>query len=323
MAPGTNIGAATPVNMTGKDVPETMARKIQNDIISLLRGVVTARNRNIEWYEKAVTESASITAQEAVQQRVVEFLAPTPEDFLDQIGSRGLEHGKDVLHFTGSQMRMTPYEPGLTYKLLAWLLNPTIAYLLFLGGIAGLFFELSNPGAVFPGVFGALCLLLGMYALSILPTTPAGVLLILLGLILFVIELKVVSYGLLTVAGIASLTVGSLILFDFEYGLASLPLRIIIASVAGICVLFVAVLFLVAKAHTRPRAMGLAALVGQSGEVIGWENDHGQIRVRGEQWSARTSAPVPLDRGDKVLITRADGLVLDVSPESPRGQDAK
>ncbi|GAU08781.1 NfeD family protein [Desulfoplanes formicivorans] len=320
MAPQTSIGAASPVGMSGKEMPETMARKIQNDIISLLRGVVTARNRNMAWYEKAVTESASITAHEAVQHRVVEFLAPTVEDFLDQLGSRGIEQGEDTLLFDHTQVRMTSFEPGLKYKLLAWLLNPSIAYLLFLGGIAGLFFELSNPGAIFPGVFGTLCLLLGMYALSILPTTPAGVLLILLGLILFVIELKVVSYGLLTLAGMASLTIGSLILFDFEYGLTALPLRIIIASIAGIGALFVAVLLLVAKAHTRPKAMGLAALVGQSGEVLIWEKNRGQIKVRGERWSARTSVPYPLVPGDKVLVTRADGLVLDIDPASPPTQ---
>jgi membrane-bound serine protease (ClpP class) len=316
MAPQTSIGAAAPVGMSGKEISETMAAKIRNDIISLLRGVVTARNRNMDWYEKAVTESASITAEEAVQQRVVEFLAPTLEDFLDQIGTRGLEHGQDVLTFSGSQIRITPFEPGLKYKLLAWLLDPTIAYLLFLGGIAGLFFELSNPGAVFPGVFGTLCLLLGMYALSILPTTPAGVLLILLGLILFIVEIKVVSYGLLTIAGIASLVVGSLILFDFEYGLTSLPLQIIIASIGGICVLVVAVIFLVAKAHTRPRAMGLAALKGRTGTVLTWENRHGQIRVRGEQWSARSEVPMTLTPGDKVVVTRADNLVLEVAPLS-------
>jgi membrane-bound serine protease (ClpP class) len=316
MAPQTSIGAASPVGMSGKEIPETMARKIQNDIMSLLRGVVTSRNRNLDWYEKAVTQSASITAQEAVQQRVVEFLAPTVEDFLDQMGSRGLHQGTDTLHFDHTRVQMTEYEPGMQYKLLAWLLNPSIAYLLFLGGIAGLFFELSNPGAIFPGVFGTLCLLLGMYALSILPTTPAGILLILLGLILFVIELKVVSYGLLTLAGMASLTIGSLILFDFEYGLTALPLRIIMASLAGICVLFVAILLLVAKAHSKPRAMGLAALEGQSGVVLAWEGDRGQIKIRGERWSARTEVPRRLTRGDRVRVTRAQGLVLDIAPES-------
>jgi membrane-bound serine protease (ClpP class) len=317
MAPQTSIGVASPVSMTGKDVSETMAKKIQNDIISLLRGVVTARKRNMDWYEKAITESASITAEEAVQQRVVEFLAPTIGDFLDQLGARGLERGQDTLSFSGSQIRVTPFEPGLKYKLLAWLLDPTIAYLLFLGGIAGLFFELSNPGAIFPGVFGTLCLLLGMYALSILPTTPAGVLLIILGLILFIVEIKVVSYGLLTIAGIASLVVGSLILFDFEYGLTSLPLRIIIASIGGICVLVVAVIFLVAKAHTRPRAMGLAALVGQSGKILAWDGTRGQVRIRGEQWSARTNTPISLARGDTVVVTRAENLVLEIAPQSP------
>ncbi|WP_462323675.1 NfeD family protein [Desulfoplanes sp.] len=314
MAPQTSIGAASPVSVTGKDVSGTMAKKIQNDIISLLRGMVTARGRNMDWYEKAVTESASITAKEAVMQRVVEFLAPTAQDFLEQIGSRGLVRGKDTLHFGATQVRMTTYEPGAKYKLLAWLLDPSIAYLLFLGGIAGLFFEFSNPGAIFPGVFGALCLLLGMYALSILPTTPAGVLLILLGLILFIVELKVVSYGLLTIAGIASLVSGSLILFDFEYGLASLPLRIIIVSIGGICLLFLAILVLVARAHTKPKAMGLDALVDRSGEILTWGGNKGQVRVRGERWSAMADPHLSFVPGDRIVVVKADGLVLHIAP---------
>ena len=315
MAPQTSIGAASPVGMSGKDISETMAKKIQNDILSLLRCVVTARNRNITWYEQAVTESVSITAEEAVQQRVVEFLAPSKEDFLDQIGSRGLSVQGTTLHFSSSQVQITPYEPDLKYKLLAWLLHPSIAYFLFLGGIAGLFFELSNPGAIFPGVFGVLCLLLGMYALSILPTTPTGVLLILLGLVLFVIELKVVSYGLLTIAGIISLTIGSLILFDFEYGFTSLPLRIILSAVGGITALFIAIIFLVAKAQTLPRAMGLAALVDQPATILSWQDDHGKIQIRGEQWNARSNNPTPLHPGDTVRVTRAEGLILEIEKQ--------
>ena len=316
MAPQTSIGAASPVGLSGKDVSETMARKIQNDIISLLRGMVTARNRNMEWYEKAVTESASITAEEAVQQRVVEFLAPSREDFLEQIGIRGLPAGGSLLHFTASDVQVTLYEPGFKYKLLSWILNPSIAYFLFLGGIAGLFFELSSPGAIFPGVFGALCLVLGMYALSILPTTPAGILLILLGLILFAIELKVVSYGLLTLAGCISLVLGSLILFDFEYGFTSLPLRLILACVAGICILFVTVLVLVTKAQTRPRATGLETLLDQPAKVLTWQDSQGTVQIHGEQWNARTPAPVDFRPGDRVRIVRAEGLVLDITEES-------
>ncbi|MDD2218761.1 MAG: nodulation protein NfeD [Desulfoplanes sp.] len=316
MAPQTSIGAASPVGMSGKDISETMAKKIQNDILSLLRGVVIARDRNLEWYKKAVTESASITAEDAVQKLVVEFLSPSKEDFLDQIGIRGLMVQGKIHHFSSAQVQITPYEPDFKYKLLAWLLNPSIAYFLFLGGIAGLFFELSNPGAIFPGVFGALCLLLGMYALSILPTTPAGILLILLGLILLVIELKVVSYGLLTVAGIASLVCGSLILFDFEYGFTALPLRIILGTAAGVCVLFLAVLFLVAKAQTRPRAMGLEALINQTGEILSWQKQRGTIKVRGERWNARTQDTVNFHPGDKIRVARADGLILDIEEQA-------
>ncbi len=316
MAPQTSIGAATPVGLSGKDVSGTMAEKVQNDIISLLRGMVTARNRNMEWYEKAVTESASITAEEAVEQRVVEFLAPSREDFLDQMGIRGIPLRGGTLHFKKSQVEIIPYEPGLKYRLLAWILNPTIAYFLFLGGIAGLFFELSSPGAIFPGVFGALCLVLGMYALSILPTTPAGILLILLGLILFVVELKVVSYGLLSLAGVISLFLGSLILFDFEYGCTALPLRMILACVGGICVLFLAILFLVARAQTRPRAMGLEALMNQPAHILEWEGSRGRIEVHGEQWNARTAENTDFSPGDRVRITRAEGLMLDIAKES-------
>jgi len=159
----------------------------------------------VDWYVQAVEQAVSATATEAVLAGVVELLAVSPEDFLAQAGTRGIPWQGGVLRFEPGTARISAFEPGLRHRLLAWVLDPQVAYLLLIGGLAGLFFELTSPGAIFPGVFGGICLLLGLYALSILPTNAAGVLLILFGLVLFLLELKVTSFGLLTIAGMAAL----------------------------------------------------------------------------------------------------------------------
>ena len=310
MSPQSTIGAASPVNLGGGDVNGTMADKIKNDILSLVRGMAAARERNVDWYVQAVEESVSITAAEALELGVVEFVADSPEDFLGQAGAAGIPWQDEKLVFSAGQVRIQDYQPRFWYSLLSWLLNPQIAYFLLLGGIAGLFFELTNPGAIFPGVFGAICMLLALYSLAVLPTNATGLLLIVLGLVLFGLEVKITSYALLSIAGAVCLFMGSLLLFRFEYGFAALPMTTVVATV-GTLVLFVLIaLGLVTKAQLIKPRSGREAMLGLVGEVLEWEDSRGRVRVHGEIWNARGLDGILLKPGDTVRIRDIQGLVL-------------
>lgn len=315
MSPQTTIGAATPVQISGEDAPSAMQEKIMNDFLSLIRGVAKAKGRNVEWYEEAVRKAVSITATEAVQNRVVDMIATSPEDLLEQIGARGLTWQESSIHFSAQDVELVEYEPGLRYKLLSWLLNPQIAYFLLMGGIAGLFFELSNPGAVFPGVFGATCLLLGLYALAVLPTNVAGLLLILFSFVLFILELAIASYGLLSIGGVICLFLGSLLLFDFEYGFQGLPLQVILPTIAAVSGFIALGLYLITRAQVKPRQSGQEAMLGMQGKVISWSGQEGQVLIRGELWKARTAEGTALEPGTIVQVQEMQGLRLLVSPK--------
>jgi len=314
MSPETTIGSASPVQAGGKEISETMKKKIENDFVSLIRGVASDKGRNVEWYEKAVREAASLSASEAAEKAVIDLLADSPEDLMRQIGERGLTLKGEEVTFGPEEFRITSYEPSLRYRIFSWLLHPQIAYLLLLGGIAGLFFELSNPGAVFPGVFGGVCLVLGLYAMAVLPVTVAGLLLIFLSILLFVLELAVTSYGLLTIAGVVSLFFGSILLFNFEYGLGSLPLGTILPTVAVVCACIIFALYLVTRAQLKPRTTGAEAMKGLIGRVTRWEKDRGQIMVRGELWQARSASGTTLAPDTTVRVVDIQGLHLMVEP---------
>lgn len=316
MSPQTNIGAASPVAMGGKEIPETVAKKITNDFVSLIRGAAAAKDRNVAWYEKAVTDAVSITAKEAVMQRVVEYLAHSPQDMIDQIGSQGLDFQGRIIQFDPSNARLTTFKPSFRTIFLSWLLHPQIAYFLLLGGIAGLFFELSNPGSIFPGVFGAICLLLGLYALAVLPTNAAGVLLIFLSLVLFILELAVTSYGLLSIGGVICLFIGSLILFNFEYGFPGLSLRVILPTVLAVSAFILFGLYLVTRAQVRPQKTGSRGMLGLRGQITSWESEGGKARIRGEIWKVTSDDGTPLKPGTNVQVTDVHGLTLTVRPDT-------
>ncbi|TVM36122.1 nodulation protein NfeD [Oceanidesulfovibrio marinus] len=314
MSPQSTIGAASPVSMSGGDINGTMARKVQNDILSLLRSLARRKGRNYEWYAKAVEEADSITATEAVMDHVVEILADSPLDFLQQAGARGISTNQGDLRFTAESIDLIPYEPGFRYSFLAWLLHPQIAYFLFLGGIAGLFFEVSHPGAVFPGVVGGLFLLLALYALSILPTNAAGILLILFSLILLVLEVFITSYGLLSIAALLSLFIGSTILFKEGTGFV-LPLSSILTTVLLLAGFVSVVLYLVGKAQLRKPRQGDKVLIGTAATVRSWNGAQGKVFLRGEIWNAVSKEPIFVSTGDIVQIIRVDGLTLTVEPK--------
>lgn len=313
MSPQATIGAASPVDIGGGELSKTMAEKVKNDILSLVRGVVEARHRNVDWYVKAVEESVSATGVEAVQLRVVEYLAGDPQDLLVQVGARGIDYHGQTLRFDGAAARLDHFEPGFRYRILSWLLDPQVAYLLLLGGLAGLFFEFATPGAIVPGVVGGLCLLLGLYALSILPTNVAGLLLIIFGVVLFILEIHFTSYGLLSVAAILALFIGSTILFRAGPGFAGLPLRTTVVTVAAVSALIGAGVWLAAKAQAARPALGLSSLVGTTAVVRSWQDTSGQVFVHGELWNA-TSRASGLAVGARVHVVAASGLTLTVAP---------
>ncbi len=319
MSPQSTIGAASPVQAGGKEMDETMARKVRNDLLSLVRSVAKSHGRNVAWFEESVDKAASITAEEAVMQRVVEYIAPDAQDLLVQIGAQGAMQKGVVLAFGAKGFEIESFEPGLRYELLSWLIDPQIAYLLLLGGMAGLFFELVTPGAILPGVVGGICLLLGLYAMAVLPTSVSGLLLILFGLVLFFLEIKLVSYGMLSIAGIVSLFVGSMILFKDQEGIDSLPVATVAATVAGVSVLFLAGVYLAAKAQMAPKYSGELAMVGLAGTVRSLDGGGGQVLVRGELWNFAVKDGLTLQVGDEVVVSEVRGLRLVVEKPASKG----
>ncbi|GAB7021619.1 NfeD family protein [Salidesulfovibrio brasiliensis] len=315
MAPYTTIGAASPVSLGGDDIEETMQMKIKNDFVSLLKSVASRRGRNIEWYASSVETAASITAEEAAEMKVVEIVAPSVPSFLDAVGERGISHMGQTITFAGDQVVLETFDPGIRYSILSWLLHPQIAYFLLLGGMIGLFIEITHPGTVFPGVLGGICLLLALYALSILPTSVTGVLLILFALLLLGLEVSITSFGLLTVAGAVSLFMGGMLLFRDPYGYLHIPVfYILIPSVVFSAFISVILWLVIRSRKTRYIADG-DTIVGMEGNVIRWDGRKGQIRVRGEIWAATASqgdfVPSP---GLRVRISGRSGLTAEIEP---------
>lgn len=317
MAPQTTIGAASPVNMGGGDMGDTMRAKVKNDIMSLVRSMAASRGRNVRWYERSVDEALSVNAAEAVMDNVVEFLASDRKDLFDQVARRGISFGGSVIRFDAENVVFTDYEPGMRHRFLSWLLDPQIAYLLLLGGMVGLFFEFSTPGAIFPGVFGGLCLILGLYAMSVLPTNAAGILLIIFALVLLILEVYVTSFGMLGVGAMVALFIGSTILFDPSQGMAGLPLSLILSTIVPIAAILGGCLVVITRAQRSKPVSGAQAMVGEIALVKAWSAGAGTVFIRGEQWKAESD--MPMDQVRRVRIVGVQGLTLMVEPESTAG----
>lgn len=313
MSPQTTIGSASPVDVSGSAPDETMSKKIVNDLLSLIKSVARERNRNVQWYESAVLESANLEAGEALQEKVIDLIALSREDLLAQMGKRGVRVHNEEIFFAAEDVEIVDFEPGLKYKLLSWLLHPQIAYLLFLGGLAGLFFEFSNPGAIYPGVTGAFCLILGLYSLSVLPTNAAGILLLVLGFILIIIEVNVPTFGLLTAAALVSFFFGSLFLFDPQYPFFQLPVMTIIPIIIVLTAVLLALAYLIGKSQMAPTTSE-TGIHTDTVEVLRWNGQEGKVKVRGEIWNARSPEPVDITPGQKVKIDRIEGMTIYVKP---------
>ncbi|WP_419784376.1 NfeD family protein [Maridesulfovibrio sp.] len=308
MAPGTSIGAASPVSSSGEELSETMGKKVTGDMVSLIKGIARKRGRNIEWYAQSVKDGVSVDAQDAVTLNVVDFIALNFDDFLEQLGARGVVLGDEKIKFSRDEIEVTEFDPGFRYDVLSWLLDPQVAYFLLLGGMLGLFFELSHPGVVLPGVIGAFCLVTGLYAMSILPTNAAGLLLLLLGSVLFVLEIFIVSYGLLSLGAVISLFIGSLVLF--REGTPGIPLGTVLGTVLTFSAFIGFVIYLVTKAQIPRSGVGMESMVGLEGEVIEIRGERMKVRVRGEIWNAETEDKIIFDPSTSIRVVAARGLTL-------------
>jgi len=319
MAPGTNIGAAHPVSAEGKDIEGDMAKKVLNDMVAFIQGIAKQKGRNIEWSEKAVKESISTPASKAVELGVVDLMADDRDELLERIDGRKINKAGREFILNTKGVRLVHLEETFRDRILKTLADPNIAYILMMLGLAGLYFELSHPGAILPGVLGGLFLILAFYSFQTLPVNYAGVLLILLGIILFILEIKVASFGMLTVSGLVSLTLGSLMLFKTPEEYMRVSLSVIIPMVAVIGGFFTVVTWLVIKAHARTSVTGDSGLISTKGPVKEWEANRGKVLVHGELWKALSQDQ--LTPGDEIEVLTVDGLTLTVKKTA--GQLAK
>ncbi|UCG81092.1 MAG: nodulation protein NfeD [Desulfobacterales bacterium] len=307
MAPGTNIGAAHPVNLGQKEMDKAMAEKVVNDMVAYTKSISEKRGRNSEWAEKAVRESVSATETEALNLKVIDLIAEDLDDLIEKIDGRDL---KDKGTLVTKGLNRVILTESLRDKILKTLSDPNIAYLLMMIGMAGLYFELSHPGAIFPGVIGAISLILAFFAFQTLPVNYAGILLIALALILFILEMKVTSYGLLSLGGVISLFLGSLMLFEGTAPEMRLSWRVLIPTVVMVSGFFVVVAGLVFRSQISKPRTGDKGLVGEVGVVKERLGPEGKVFVHGELWNAEASEPI--EAGAKVRVIGVDQLVLKV-----------
>ena len=346
MAPGTNLGAATPVQMgglPGMDPPEkpdpgaaddnadtdetkpdkeatktmpanadAMTKKMVNDAAAYIRSLAEMRGRNAEWAEQAVREAASLSSEQALDAGVIDIIARDTADLLQRVNGRTVTVLNEKRVLDTNDLVVETIEPDWRNELLAIITNPNIAYILMLLGIYGLFFELANPGYVLPGVIGGISLLLALYALQVLPVNYAGLGLMFLGLALIVGELFMPSFGILGIGGVISFVMGSILLFDRESGNLAVSMPLIIAVSVLSAGFFLIVVRSLHNARLRPVVTGAEELIGATGQVIADFSGDGNIHIHGEQWHVRSDTP--MRSGDSARVISRDGLILTVEP---------
>lgn len=323
MAPATNVGAAHPVNMGG-EMDSTMAEKVTNDAVAYLQSLAKKRGRNIEWSETVVRHSVSVTAAEALELGVIDLVAEDVQDLLERADGHVVTGEKSLtLRTRNAVIEERPM--NWRAKFLQRITDPTVAYILLMLGFYGLFFELSNPGSLFPGIVGAICLLLAFLAFQSLPVNYVGVILIVLGLLLLLLEIKVTSYGTLTLGGVGALVLGSILLFDPANPFGSLPLRIITPVVIFTVLFFLVIVGLGLAAQRRRPSTGLEALTGQEAEILTSEGESagtfkGRLQIQGEIWEYRSRRECR--PGDSVKVVGAQGRVLLVAPQQDFDSDS-
>lgn len=337
MAPGTNLGAATPVaigGLPGAPEPESggeekkggedgkdgapargrpgMMDKVVNDAAAYIRSLARMRGRNAEWAEKAVREAASLAAEEALELGVIDLLAFDPEDLLAKLDGREIDIGRTILVLDTDGVVAERIEPDWRARLLQVITNPNVAYILLLIGIYGIILEFYSPGLTGPGLIGAISLLLALYAFQVLPVSWAGLALVLLGAALLVAEAFVGTFGVLGLAGIAALVAGAIMLFDTEAPGFRISLWLVGGVAAGGGSLLLLAMTMIARTRSRPVEIGPERIVRDRALVLEWRDGGGTVLFEGERWQAR--GPRDLDPDQEVRVVRRDGLVLEVAP---------
>jgi membrane-bound serine protease (ClpP class) len=310
MAPGTNIGAAHPVAGGGQEVKGVMGEKIENFTASFSESIAQQRGRNTEWAIQAVRKSVSITEKEALKIKVIDIVAKDIDDLLEQAHGRkvDIEGQKHELSVKGA--RVERYEMSLKQKVLNTIADPNIAYLLMMAGILGLYMEFAHPGVIFPGVAGAICLLLAFVSLQLLPINYTGLALIILGIGLLIGEAFYPSFGVLGIGGIISLTLGSLLLFDTPMSDFGVDRTIVFTAVGTLGSFVLAVSYLVFRSQKEKVTLGIEGLIGEIGVVRDKLSPTGRIFVHGETWKGE--ADNEIDVGEKVEVVGVEGMVLKV-----------
>lgn len=311
MAPGTNIGAAAPVAMGGQ-MDKTMEKKVTNDAAAYMRTIAEKRGRPIDLAEEWVRKATAKTETEALKAKLIDVISPKLDDLLQAIDGRVVTTAAGKVKVETKNAVVKREEMNLREKILKIITDPTIAYLLLILGLAGLYFEFSTPGAILPGVLGAIALILALYAFSQLPINYAGVLLILLGIVLFIAEIKVVSHGVLTAGGLTSMVLGSLMLIDAPVPYMRISLWAILGTAGGTALFFLFVVGAGVKALRARTVTGMEGLIGEVGVVRTRLTPRGQVFLRGELWTAEGVGEV--ESGESVRVTGIDGLTLHVVP---------
>ncbi|UCH65538.1 MAG: nodulation protein NfeD [Ignavibacterium sp.] len=312
MAPGTNIGAAHPVSLMGAQ-DSIMMEKATNDAAAFIRTIGEKRKRNIEWGEDAVRKSLSITETEALELNVIDIVAKDLNDLVGQLDGREVEITDGIKTLQTKDAEVVTLDMTFAQKILSILSDPNIAYILLMIGIYGLFFELYNPGAMFPGIVGGICLILAFYSMHALPINYAGLALILLSIILFILEIKIVSHGALSIGGVIALFLGSMMLIDTESILEAMEIsmELIILIVILTAAFFLFAISLGIKAQRRKPATGPEGIVGEKGITVTKLSPSGEVSVHGEFWKAE-SLDGDIKKGESIEVMEIANLILKV-----------
>jgi membrane-bound serine protease (ClpP class) len=310
MAPGTNVGAAHPVTIGKEKVEKEVARKAVNDAEAYARSIAMKKGRNVEWAAKAVKESSSITAKDALEKHVIDVMADNIDELLAKIDGKKVDvKGAQVTLRTKGAARVD-IEMPLKYRLLSYLSDPNVAYILMMMGIYGILFEIYSPGTIFPGVIGGISIILALYAFQTIPISFAGLALIFLGVIFFVLELKIVSHGLLGIAGVISIVIGSIMLIDLPSSILSISWKtILVVAIVSAAFIF-GILSYAVKAQLSKVKTGKEGLVGETGVARTDIANKGKVSLHGEIWEARSDERI--EKGEEVIVTGVEKLVVKV-----------
>jgi membrane-bound serine protease (ClpP class) len=338
MAPGTNLGAATPIQIGGPssfpgggpqqpsdkgkskdnatEPGDTLTRKMVNDAAAYIHGLAELHGRNAEWADDAVRKAASLSASDALRLHVIDAIADSVPDLLRQIDGRSVWVAGKTERLATAGLDIVTAPPDWRTELLAVITDPNVAFILMLLGVYGLLFEFLNPGAVAPGVIGGLSLLVALYALNLLPVNYAGAALVLLGIALMVVEAHIGSLGLIGIAGAVAFVIGAILMFPVGAPGAALSLTVVAAAAAVSVIFFLVVLATLLRTRRRAVVTGAEALLGAEGEVVSWQDAEGRVRVMSEIWRARAAGPLagPFTPGKRVKVIDRDGLTVVVEP---------